>query len=527
LRALAPLLAGLVLLAGGAASAADVVSPAAETVAVTIYRDGPVDAGGLRGGAGDSGLALITESRTVDLPAGRTRIRFEGVADGIVPQSAAIEGLPAGVVERNFDYDLLDPASMLARSVGESVTLRRIDAKTGKVTEERAVVRSAPNGTVLVTSHGVEALHCSGGAEGVIFDHMPNGLAARPTLSALADAPAAGRYRVRLSYLSVRLNWAADYVARIAPNGHTLDLTGWITLANSSAVSFANAPTAVVAGHLSRVAVDLPQPNAPAVALSCWPNQTTHAGWIYPVPAPPPPVPAPMEAPMAADMVVVTAEKREEVLQKVPVRTTQSQLGDYKLYTLVEPTTVAAKQTKQIAFLNQTGVKFDTVYAYQVGEAGAGGRPTPATTTLRFENKTANGLGQPLPQGTVWLRQTQDPGGELFIGSKSIEDVAVDAPFEIAVGPASDVNVSTRLVSNTRTGPAGHTRRQLAFEIDASNAKPRPVVVEIRQPTEGQSGVAFPAESQLHGTKSGDALWTLAIPANGAATLTYTFEYDD
>ena len=31
------------------------------------------------------------------------------------------------------------------------------------------------------------------------------------------------------------------------------------------------------------------------------------------------------------------------------------QLGDYKLYTLVEPTTVAAQQTKQIRFLHQTG----------------------------------------------------------------------------------------------------------------------------------------------------------------------------
>src|SRR6185312_3019244 len=154
LRTLVLILA-LALTVPAAAWADDVISPAADSVGVTIYRDGPVVTAQLRAGqAGDTGLALITETRTVDLPAGRTRIRFQGVADGIVPESAAIEGLPSGVVERNFDYDLLDPASMLARSIGQTVTLRRVDAKTGKVTEEEAVVRSAPDGTVLQTAHG-------------------------------------------------------------------------------------------------------------------------------------------------------------------------------------------------------------------------------------------------------------------------------------------------------------------------------------------------------------------------------------
>ncbi len=528
MRPLALLLAALALAAARTTFAADVISPAAETVAVTIYRDGPVDTGALRAGSDTSGLALITETRTVELPAGRTRVRFQGVADGIVPESAAIEGLPAGVVERNFDYDLLDPASMLARSIGETVTLRRIDAKTGKVTEEPAVVRSAPDGTVLQTVHGFEALRCSGGAEGLIFAHMPNGLADRPTLSAIADAPAAGRYKIRLSYLSVRLNWSADYVARIAADGRSLELTGWITLANRSSMSFADAPTAVVAGHLMRVAVNLPQPNAPALDLACWPNQTTHSGWIYPVPPPPPPEAAP--APMVADAtsVLVTAGMREQRLEKAPVRTVQTELGDYKLYSLIEPTTVAAQQTKEIAFLNQPNVTFETVYGF-VANAVTGGneRPLPAAITLRFENKAASGLGQPLPQGTVWLRQTQGAAGELYIGSAPLADVAAGAPFEITAGLARDVTLRGRVVSDTRTGAPGHGRRRLSMAFDATNAKPVPVTAEVRQTVEGMTGVAVGAESLAHGTKGGDPLWRLPLPANGAATLTYTLEFDE
>jgi hypothetical protein len=520
------LILAALLAAPAIALADDVVSPAAESVGVTIYRDGPVNTAQLREGqAGDSGLALITETRTVDLPAGRSRIRFEGVADGIVPESAAIEGLPAGGVERNFDYDLLDPASMLARSIGETVTLRRIDAKTGKVTEEPAVVRAAPDGVTLQTARGFEALHCSGGAEGLIFSRMPAGLADRPTLSAIADAPAAGRYKIRLSYLSVRLNWSADYVARIAADGRSLDLLGWITLANASSMSFANAPTSVVAGNLARVAVSLPQPNAPALDLACWPHQTTHSGWLDDRPPPPPPPPeAPVAVGALSDEVIVTAARREERLEKVPIAVTQRELGDYKLYSLIEPTTVAAKETKQVAFLHKAGVTFDTVYVFDAGEAAnAAGRPLAAAATLRFENKTAKGLGAPLPQGTVWLRQTPPDGGELFIGSAPMNDVAVDAPFELVAGQASDVQLSGRLVSNTLIGK----RRRLSFSFEATNAKAVPVTAEVRAHNGGERGLAFVAESQGHGRKGGDPVWTLPLPANGGAPLTYTIEYDE
>ena len=525
MRALALLVA--LLAAATAARAADVVSPAAEAVAVTIYRAGPVDTGALRGGSDTGGLALINETRTVELPAGRTRIRFQGVADGVIPESAAIEGLPAGVVERNFDYDLLNPASMLAHSIGETVTLRRIDAKTGKVTEEEAVVRSAPDGTVLETAHGVEALHCSGGTEGLIFAHMPSGLADRPTLSAIVDAPAAGRYKLRLSYLSVRLNWSADYVARIAPDGRSLDLTGWITLANRSTMSFANAPTAVVAGHLMRVAVNLPRPNGPALDLACWPNQTTHSGWTYPAREEVRRLPVAITAFTNAALALPAPPPMAP--QKVAVRAVQTQLGDYKLYTLVEPTTVAAQQTKEVAFLNQPKVTFTRVYAYTapiVWNALDDQGVTPAVATLRFQNKTDAGLGLPLPQGTVWLRQASGYG-DLFIGSKTIEDVAQDAPFEIAVGPASDVTVHQRVTRNLYAGEPGHGRKRFTFEVEVANAKPTPVSVEIRQPVDGLTGLVISGESRAHGAKAGDPIWTLPLAANTTATLTYTLEFDD
>ena len=62
---------------------------------VTVYRapyrdSGSIDLDDL------NGFALVTETRLVRLPAGVSRVRFEGVADGIEPSSALITGLPGG-----------------------------------------------------------------------------------------------------------------------------------------------------------------------------------------------------------------------------------------------------------------------------------------------------------------------------------------------------------------------------------------------------------------------------------------------
>ena len=70
---------------------------------------------------------MVSETRTVDVPAGISTIVFRGVADAIVPQTAAIEGLPAALLESNFDYDLLTPGAVIAKSHGERVQLVRTD----------------------------------------------------------------------------------------------------------------------------------------------------------------------------------------------------------------------------------------------------------------------------------------------------------------------------------------------------------------------------------------------------------------
>ena len=524
--ALAAALVGLALAGPGRA---DTVSSAPDAVTVTVYRDHQTDTFEL-GQDESGGLALIIETRTVDLPAGRMRVRFEGVADGIIPQSAAVEGLPGTMAERNFDYDLLSPGAVIARLVGQPVRIVRTDRKTGAQTTHDAVLRSGPSGVVLQTAQGFEALRCDGGPEKLVFDHLPGDLADRPTLSVVTETPKAGRYTVRVSYLTTRVGWSADYIARVHSGEDRLDLTGWITLANWGGVSFVNAPTAVVAGHLARQPVDLPKASSEQVENKCWPMGTTHGDEVIDS----------LQADEAGKLlhggnalqrvagisihgfraspaeVIVTARRKPAL----------SNLGDYKVYTLAEPTTVAAHQTKQVQFLDQSDVKFERVYRYSDGDLYDDDRrdvTEPTDIILKFNNKDSEGLGLPIPAGDVSVHETNPsaPDRALFVDAAHLRtDVPVGQPFELNVGQSSEVEV--RRVGLWRTYDG--SRAQAGMSLIAVNHHLKPVVLEVWLASD--SSLSVLSESTPHEMRYGHVVWRLQLSAGGSTSLSYSAETD-
>ena len=517
-------LAGLLLLsgplAGPAAAQVEVVSARPDKVAVVVYREGGGVPTAELYGADDrpldpydnAGLVLVTETRTVDVPAGRSRVRFRGVAEGMLPQSAELEGLPGGI-ERNYDFDLLSPGALIERAVGERVRRVRTNPENGAVTEEQAILRSGPQGVVLDIAGRIEALGCSGGPERLVFDRVPPGLADTPTLSVLVDSPSGGRRTLKLSYLALGVQWAADDVATLSPDGRTLDLLGWITLSNRTRTTFADAPTQVVAGNLNREHTAPPRAVAPVREPGCWPMDTTTdiEGPPPPPPAvqalmapPPPPPPVPMEA-GAADAIVVTGSRVRRALA------TQSNLADYKLYTLPEPTTVAARQTKQVAFLDETGIPVERLYGFEVRETR---EAVPATLRVRFQNTAAGGLGKPLPGGTVSVLAPGSNGRMALVGQDAPEDLPVGFPVELDIGQSVDVSVRTDVARE-------RGRRDQAFTVEVANAGAQPAVIEIAHPTGGQA-FTVSAEDRPHTVKDGEPVWRLTVPANGRAMLRFT-----
>jgi hypothetical protein len=489
-----------------------VTSAAPDKVAVSIYRDPQRERGAMQL-SNLGGFALISETRTVDLPQGEADIRFEGVADGIIAVSAIVTGLPGGTVQKNRDAALLSPASLVDGTLGNQVMLRRTDRATGAVREETATVRSSAAGAVVVeTAAGFETLRCTGLAETLVYNGVPAGLSARPTLSVRTRSPAAGRVAVTLTYLATGFDWAANYVAEVRGDGDSVDLLAWMTIANNNGVSFADASLNALAGSVNvdsdYSALGTP-PAAPALRLSCFPIGSGRDGQpISPAfaPPPPPPPPAPM---MAAESIVVTAMKRSENFTDAVAAVAEMEaLGDLKLYRVPMATTVAARGQKQVALLVKPAVPVRRLY--QVTTVPGAEGEIGAAHVLRIDNRIGKGLAEPLPSGQVAVFE-EAAGERRYAGSTELRDHAVGETVNLLIGQSAQVRLAQQLVAGDRTARN--------WEAVLTNANPFAVEVEVRFDL-GNMDARANTLGRLP-RKDGFAMWVVSVPANATRKLGY------
>ena len=214
-------------------------SPSAQgDVSVTIY---------------NNNLALVQDVRDINLPTGRSRQEFPDVSAQIRPETVTLSGDGFGVVEQNFDYDLLSPAALMQKAVGQTITLVRTNPATGAETRERATVLAANGGVVLRIGDRIEVLRDDGLPVRVVFDSLPPNLRARPTLSVTVEGTRGGSRPLTLSYLTPGMGWKADYVTLFDEKAGKIDVQGWITLNNNTGTTFTNARTLLVAGAVGQV----------------------------------------------------------------------------------------------------------------------------------------------------------------------------------------------------------------------------------------------------------------------------------
>ena len=504
MRALPLLLA--ILAAAPAAAQSIVTSPAPDRVAVTVYRDSdrgltPMNLQWL------GGYALVSETRRVRLPAGESELRFEGVTAGLVPQSAIVTGLGEAVLEKNRDARLLSPGSLLAANLGQRLTLRRTSKATGAVRQQDAIVRATDDGVVLQTDAGIEALRCTGVPETLLAPEVPAGLSAKPTLSVRVRSPRPLERNVTLSYITNNFDWQADYVADLAPDGRTLRLFAWLTLANGDDTGLAAAATQAVAGKLNRERVWVAPGEAPPIRLNCWPSGTTSdiplevrqlseeivvTGSRIGAPPPPPPAPPPPPPAAMAERGGMTAE--------------DERLGDVRLYRIPIDVTVAARSQKQVALLRQPAVKVERLLRLRLY---GGPIEAPLERVLVTRNTTAQGLGLPLPAGKVALFAPRE-GRRILVGEGRIDDHTLGEKVEIRAGAVPGVR-ARQTVHRSDDGGRHH--------LVLTNDSPEAQVVEIELPFNTR-----PVDGTRLVNRDGLWVWQLKLPANGSAELRYRIE---
>jgi len=440
-----------------------------QSVAVTIY---------------NQDLALVKDTRHVKLKTGLNALAMRDVSAQILPETALLRSINApgslSLLEQNFHFDLLSPQKMLEKYLGKTVTVVKTNPTSGAETSEQATVLSANNGVVLKIGNRIET-----GIPGrIVYDDVPENLRDRPTLITQINNKGATDQTLELSYLTGGLGWKADYVAELNDKENQLDLSGWVTLTNTSGASYKNAKLQLVAGDVNRVQQNM----APMMKTMR------------------------MES-MAADAAAPMAEEG---------------LLEYHLYTLDRPTNIMEAQTKQVALLSASSVPArkelvlkgaDYYYTGQYGEIGT---KMKVGVFVEFDNKEASKLGMPLPKGVLRVYKKDSKGNAQFVGEDNIDHTPKNETVRLKLGDAFDVTADKKqtdfkLLPNPQKG---HSAYESAYELVLKNAKKEKVTVTVQEPIGGDWKIV--SESAQH-TKGNShlALWKIDIPAEGSTTLTY------
>lgn len=457
----------LLLLGLGVASAVPAMAQDTTSVAVP---GGATAQGDVSVTIYNNGQSLVQDTRKLNLPAGRSKQEFPDVSAAIRAETVTLTGPGIGIVEQNFDYDLLTPAKLMEKAVGQTVTLIRTNPATGGEARVRAKVLAANGGVVLQIGDTIEVLRDDGLPVRVIFDKVPPNLRARPTLSVTLEAKG-GTVPTTLTYLTPSLGWKADYVALFDDAKNTIDVQGWVTLTNNSGTDYTNANVLLVSGD---------------------PNDN---GDYY-------------------------SNSNDTIEEAGTESNDREQLGDYYLYPLAERTTIANAQQKQVSFLDVSGAAARK--AYEFNNPWLSNRDfASASSVLKFTNSRNGGLGDQLPEGTIRIYMRDKRGDPQFIGENNIDATPMGSALSIRTGDAFDVKVKSVVEERTKVN---NSRWKTKMRYELSNARNQPVTVDL-----GQSGlwgdVRVTEQSQTGKRISADLMeWNVVVPANGTATLTVTFD---
>jgi len=440
-----------------------------KSVAVTIY---------------NNDLALVKDSRTIELNPGDNHVAFREVSAHIQPETALLRSLNEPnslfLIEQNFDFDLLTPQKLLEKYVGSTVGIIKTHPTTGEETTYQAKVLSANQGVVLQIGNTIET-----GLPGrIVYDNVPPTLRDRPTLTISLENHGSRTHDLELSYLTSGLSWKADYVAELSSDDKQLDLNGWVTLTNTSGTSYRHASLQLIAGDIHRVREPIRRP--------------------------------------------MIRRKSTVAMMQAATPMEEEALFEYHLYSLPRQTTLLQNQTKQVALLTANQIPVDKefllqgqnyYYQTQVGDLG---KKLKIGVYLNISNDKASNLDLPLPKGIVRVYKRDQKGNAQFVGEDKISHTPKNEKIRLKLGEAFDITAHKKQTDfKKRSGFNQYNYEyESAYQIILKNAKNEAVMVKILEPLPGDWKII--TENTPHTKDSAHgAFWQMKVPAEGQTTLEY------
>jgi hypothetical protein len=437
-------------------------------------------------------LALVKDLRSLDLIAGVNEVRFVDVASQIDPTSVHFRSLtdPEGttVLEQNYEYDIVGSTKLLQKYLDQEISVVTEDGQ-----EYVGTLLSGAEDVILEAANGQVTVLKLGQIKEFNFPALPEGLITRPTLVWQLDSGQGGSQDVEVTYLTGGVNWQANYIVVLADDEASIDLDGWVTLDNRSGTSYRDAKLKLIAGDIHRA--------------------------------------------KAADYVV----EREMVLEAAAAPAPQVEergFFEYHLYEVQRPVTVKNQQTKQIEFVTASDVPASKFFVYDGAQIGISrfyqplddpGYGTVSNTKvmvmLDFENGEEEGLGAPLPRGTLRVYKNDIDGSTLLVGEDSIDHTPKDERVRLYIGDAFDI-VGERIQTDFRV-EYDEDWMEESYEIRLRNHKDE--AIEVRVVEHLFRWTEWKVLESSHDYEKMDAQtieFRVPVEADGETVVTYTVRYE-
>jgi hypothetical protein len=455
-------------------------------------------------------LSLIREERTFTLAKGLSSVVVPDIPATIDGTSVHFLSLTnpraVRVLEQNYQYDLAHQAKLLERYLGEQVEFIRVDPFTDK--EYTVTARlistgySRPAGYADYAYAGGMVAEVNGKIEinpagRLVLPSLPEELVLAPQLKWLVQNSQEGTHKAEVSYLAGGLSWTCNYVALLDKSDRSLDLTGWVTITNASGTSFHDAGLKLVAGDVNIV-------------------QNQVAGMMK----------------AARSMAMDEAAAAPQFAQ--------TNLFEYKLYSLQRRTDVGNNETKQIELTSATGVSAKKIFVYDGladqwrywyrnasyrGQESFGQQSNPKVGVyMTFKNDDRSGLGIPLPKGKVRVYKRDDDGREQFIGEDEIDHTPKDEQVRLYLGNAFDI-VGERAQKEFRTLASGHVVEE-TIEIKVRNHKEEDAAVQVfEHPWRWTQWEIVSSNAEWSKVDQTTLSFPVKIAKGGEKTVRYTIRY--
>jgi len=171
----------------------------------------------------------------------------------------------------------------------------------------------------------------------------------------------------------------------------------------------------------------------------------------------------------------------------------QTDLFEYKLYSLQRHTDLNNNETKQIELTSGRNITSKKVFIYDgiadqwrtyynnysyrsQGNFAQQSNPK-VGVFVTFRNDEKSGLGMPLPKGKVRVYKRDDEGKEQFVGEDEIDHTAKDEEVKLYLGNAFDI-VGERAQKDFKSFAAGRVVEE-TIEIKVRNHKSESVEVSV------------------------------------------------